>query len=92
MSSENFIKNITSKDLNLSHKTIEALIKQKDSSLFSELCEKSEFIFPFLKERIIKDFVKLITKNDLDVVFEFSKIYCSDFEDLIVNSWIKFAC
>ncbi|MBQ8848185.1 MAG: hypothetical protein IJ003_04500 [Candidatus Gastranaerophilales bacterium] len=92
MSSENFIKNITSKDLKLSHKTIEALIKQKDSSLFSELCEKSEFIFPFLKERIIKDFVKLITENDLDVVFEFSKIYCSDFEDLIVNSWLKFAC
>ena len=91
MPETNFIKNITSKDIKLSHQTIENMIKAKDIEPFKLLCEKSDFIFPFLKERIAADFIKLIKKEDLNAVFEFSKIYCADFEDMIVNSWIKFA-
>jgi len=91
MSDKNFIKNITSKDIELSKNTILNMIKSVSLDDFRELCEKSDFIFPFLKERIVKDFVKLINKEDLKAVFEFSKIYCSDFEDLIVNSLLKFA-
>jgi len=91
MPETNFIKNITSKDIKLSLSTIENMIKAKDIEAFKLLCEKSDFIFPFLKERISTDFIKLIKKEDLNAVFEFSKIYCADFEDMIVNSWIKFA-
>ena len=91
MSQENFIKNITSKDINLSRSTIENLIKTQDIESFGLLCEKSDFIFPFLKERIISDFIKLIKEENLNVIFEFSKIYCADFEEIIVNSWLKFA-
>lgn len=91
MPHENFIKNITSKDIKLSHSTIENMIKTADIEAFGLLCEKSDFIFPFLKERIACDFVKLIKKEDLDVVFEFSEIYCADFEDMVVNSWVKYA-
>lgn len=92
MSSNNLIKNITSKDLNLSLNTIKTLINTSNLEDFRELCEKSDFIFPFLKKRITDDFVKLINKENLNAVFEFSKIYCEDFEDLIVKSWVKFAC
>ena len=92
MSSSNLIKNITSKDLNLSLNTIKTLINTSNLEDFGELCEKSDFIFPFLKKRITDDFVKLINKENLNAVFEFSKIYCEDFEDLIVKSWVKFAC
>ena len=91
MNYENFIKNITSKDIKLSHATIETMIKTKDLNAFKLLCEKSDFIFPFLKERISADFIKLIKKEDLKVIFDFSKIYCIDFENIIVNSWIKYA-
>ena len=91
MPHENFIKNITSKDIKLSHFTIENMIKTQDIEAFKLLCEKADFIFPFLKERITSDFVKLIKEENLEVVFKFSEIYCADFEDIIVNSWIKFA-
>ena len=91
MLDKNFIKNITSKDTKLSLNTITTLIKTSDIALFEHLCEKADFIFPFLKERIIKDFIKLINKEDLKTVFEFSKIYSSDFEEIIVGSWVKFA-
>ena len=74
MSSQNFIKNITSKDINLSKNTILQMVKSVNIEDFSELCQKSDFIFPFLKERIINDFVKLINKENLNAIFEFSKI------------------
>ena len=74
MVDKNFIKNITSKDINLSKNTISNMIKTASIDCFEELCEKSDFIFPFLKERISNDFVKLISKDDLKTVFEFSKI------------------
>lgn len=91
MSSQDFIKKITSKDINLSKNTIKTMVKAVNLDDFSLLCQKSDFIFPFLKERIIKDFVNLIDKENLSSVFEFSRVYCFDFEDLIVNSWLKFA-
>lgn len=89
---KNFIKEITSKDIKLSQNTIKNMIEAANSEQFGQLCQNADFIFPFLKERIIKDFVKLINKENLNCLFEFSKIYSFDFEDLIVNSWIKFAC
>ena len=87
----NLLKNITSKDKNISRNTIQKLIKSANFEDFKYLCENSDFIFSFLKERIINDFVKLVNKNDLDVVFKFAKIYNFDFEDLIVGSWLKYA-
>jgi len=91
MKPENFIKDITSKDIKLSHSIIKNMIKTSDIKAFNLLCEKCDFIFPFLKERINADFVKLIEEKDLNAVFKFSEIYCADFEDMIVNSWVKFA-
>ena len=91
MPSENLIKNITSKDINISKNTIKNMIKSANIADFGLLCEKADFIFPFLKDRITSDFVKLVEEQDLKTIFEFSKIYCPDFEDLIVKSWIKFA-
>ena len=85
------LKNITSKDKNISQNTIKMLVKTGDLSNYKYLCENSEFIFPFIKERIINDFVKLINKNDLDTIFKFAQIYNYDFEDLIIKSWLKFA-
>ncbi len=85
------LKNITSKDKNLYESTIKNLVKSGDCDDFKNLCENSEFIFSFIKEKIINDFVKLINKNDLDRIFKFAKIYSYDFEDLIVKSWLKYA-
>ena len=62
MKIENLIKNITSKDIKLSHSTIKNIIKAHDVEAFKMLCEKSDFIFPFLKDRINADFVNLCRK------------------------------
>jgi len=86
-----FLRNITSKDIELSRKTIYDLIQNKDIKNFETLSDNADFIFPFIKERIIKDFLNVVEKDDLNTIFEFSKIYSPDFEDLIILSWVKFA-
>lgn len=91
MSSSNLFKNIISKDINQSRTAIISLIESNDLEGFKEIVSKADYIFPFVKEKIINNFVKLINKNNLETVFEFSKIYSPDFEDMIVKSWIKFA-
>lgn len=91
MNSSNFVKNLTSKDIKLSQNTLKELIQQGSLEKFKELVDNSDYIFPFLKERICQDFVKLLNKEDLKTVFGFSKIYSEDFMPLIVKSWVKFA-
>ncbi len=91
MRDKNFIKNITSKDFKISQNSINELIASKTTLLFEKLCASSEFIFPFIKNRIVKNFVDLIKIENLETVFEFSKIYSYDFEDIVVSSWLKFA-
>lgn len=91
MDSSNFVKNLTSKDINLAQDTLKELIRGGSLENFKKLVNNSDYIFPFLKERICQDFVKLLNKEDLKTVFEFSKIYSEDFAPLIVKSWTKFA-
>lgn len=91
MSSSNLLKNIISKDINIQKTTIQNLIKSANVEDFKELSKNSDFIFPFVREKIINSFIKLINKNELDTVFKFSTVYSLDFEDMIVKSWVKFA-
>ena len=91
MEDTNFIKNIISKDNEVSSRAIKSLVNSDDTKLFEKLCDNCDFIFPFLKEKIVNNFVKEINKDNLKTVFNFSKIYYSDFENLIVKSWLKFA-
>lgn len=91
MKSSNFVKNIISKDTNTFFNTLNNLINSKDIGLFKELDESSDFIFPFVKEKIINEFVKLINKENLDVVFEFMNYYSYDFEDMVLRPLLKHA-
>ena len=92
MENKNFIKNITSKDRDIYRKALDNLINAQDNKNFEVLCQNSSYIFPHIKDRIIEDFIKLVNRENLKIIFEYSKIYCDDFEDLIVKSWLKFAC
>lgn len=91
MSDKNLIKNITSKDVNLAKQTIKNIINTKNLDDFKEICEKSDFIFPFLKTRIIKDFISFINEKNFDITFLFAKVYNCDFEEIVLSLWKKFA-
>lgn len=82
---------LLSKDIKVSVSAANAIVNSKDTDAFIKLCEKSEFIFDFLKEKIIKNLCNAVTKENFSNIFEFTKIYSGDFENFIVNSWLKFA-
>ena len=82
---------LISKDAKISASAASAIINLKDTCAFAKLCEKSEFIFDFLKEKITKNLCNAVTKENFLNIFEFTKIYNADFENFIVNSWLKFA-
>jgi len=82
---------LISKDYRVSSAAACNVINNCDGETFLKLCEKSEFIFDFLKEKIVKNLINAVNKENLHNVFEFTKIYNADFEDFIVFSWLKFA-
>ena len=82
---------LISKNFEAAKSAAKAVVDTADVETFEKLTQKSEFIFDFIKEKIIKNLCCAVTKENLSNILKFTKIYSSDFEDFIVNSWVKFA-
>jgi len=83
--------NLISKNQETAKAAAHAIIENSDVETFEKLCEKSEFIFDFLKEKIIKNLCCAVNRENIPNIFKFTKIYSLDFENFIINSWLKFA-
>lgn len=83
--------NLMSKDKNTARSAANLVVNNSDVETFKILCEKSEFIFDFIKEKIIQNLCCAVNFKNLSNIFNFTKIYNQDFEDFIVQSWINFA-
>lgn len=82
---------LISKNPEVSRAAARAVVDEGDIETFEKLCEKSEFLFDFIKEKIVKNLCGAVNKGNLQNIFKFTKIYSSGFESFIVNSWVKFA-
>ncbi len=83
--------NLISKDKNTARSAANLVVNNSDIETFKILCEKSDFIFDFIKEKIIQNLCFAVNSKNLSNTFNFTKIYNQDFEDFIVQSWINFA-
>lgn len=63
-----------------------SLINNADVDAFSALVEKSEFLFDFVKQNVIKRLQNCINKNTYKNLLKFLIIYSYDYEDLIVSN------
>ncbi len=82
---------LISKNEQVSKAAAEAIVNSKDIKSFKCLCEKSEFIFDFIKEKITNKLISAVNGNNIGNIFEFTKVYNSDFENFIVLSFVNFA-
>lgn len=82
---------LLSRDFSVAIKACDLLINQKDTESFRKLTDASEFIFPFLKEKINKNLLSRVNIDNYKNLFDFMKIYSSDYEDFIVGGLVKFA-
>ena len=85
------LNDLISKDDNASNTAAKRILDNCDVESFEKLCEKSEFLFDYIKEKILKNLVCAADKDNFFNTFKFIKIYNIDFEDFIIKVWLKFA-
>ncbi len=85
------LNDLISKDDNASNTAAKRILDNCDVESFEKLCEKSEFLFDYIKEKILKNLVCAADKDNFLNTFKFIKIYNIDFEDFIIKVWLKFA-
>ena len=82
---------LLSKDFNQSFKAAQSVINFKDIKTFEELAQNEDFIFDFLKDKIIKNLIKAVNPVNVQNCFEFMKVYSFSFSDVVVSPLVKFA-
>lgn len=82
---------LISKDKNVSMAAAKNIIESKDLETFKILCEKSDFLFDFIKRKIIQNLTNAVTFENLDNIFCFTKIYNRELGEFVTNALVKFA-
>lgn len=85
------LNDLISKDNNTANVAAQRIINGAEIESFIKLCDKSEFLFDFIKEKINERLHNAVNFENFENIFKFIKIYNSDFEDFIIRTWIKFA-
>ena len=67
------------------------IINKPDEKAFEALVEKSDFLFDFVKQNVVKRLQACINKDNYKNLLSFLKYYSSDYEDLIISNLKKFA-
>ena len=84
------LNNLTSKDFSLQKQAAHLIVDFKDVKAFKILEEKSEFIFDFIKDKILKNLIYAVNKDNVLNLFDFMKVYSEDFKDFIIEPLIKY--
>lgn len=66
------------------------IINKPNVEAFEALVEKSEFLFDFVKQNVVKRLQNCINKDNYKNLLSFLKYYCADYEDFIVSNLKKF--
>ena len=88
---EQLVKDLTAKDEKKAFDAACNIIDNADIEAFQILSAKSEFLFDFVKNNVSKRLSKAVNENNYKNLFSFLKIYCPDFEEVIVSSLAKYA-
>ena len=86
-----FVKQLTGKNQQEFEFAAAHIIDDCDFDAFKELCGKSDFLFDFIKKNVNQRLSNAVNKDNYKNLLPFMKIYSPDYEDFIVNSFVKFA-
>lgn len=84
------LNNIISKDNSAAKEAAIKLLAEKDLESFKILNSKSEFLFDFIKEKILKNLIGAVNSENCSNLFEFLKVYSPDFKGFILLPLIQF--
>ncbi len=84
------LNNLISKDNMAAKEAAIKLLTEKDLESFKILNSKSEFLFDFIKEKILKNLIGAVNSENYSNLFEFLKVYSPDFKGFILLPLVQF--
>ena len=86
---EILLKDITNKDEKKAQEAADYLINSADIELFKMLVAKSDFLFDFVKQNVIKRLSKAINHNNFKNIFKFFEEYSTDYDEFFADVLAK---
>lgn len=84
------LNDLISKDNSAAKEAAIKLLAEKDVESFKILNSKSEFLFDFIKEKILKNLIGAVNSKNCLNLFEFLKVYSPDFKGFILHPLVQF--
>lgn len=84
------LNDLISKDNSAAKGAAIKLLAEKDVESFKILNSKSEFLFDFIKEKILKNLIGAVNSKNCLNLFEFLKVYSPDFKGFILHPLVQF--
>lgn len=89
--SEEIVKKLTGKNVSDFEYAAAFIVDNSDLQSFSELVEKSDFLFDFIKRHVAKRLADAVNQNNYLNLLNFLNVYSADYEDVIVNALVQYA-
>ena len=88
---EQLVKNLTQKNEELAMQSAREIIDGANIAAFEKLCEKSDFLFDFVKNNVCKRFFNASNKSNYKNIIKFFEIYDETYSDVFAQILKKFA-
>ncbi|GBF23440.1 PBS lyase HEAT domain protein repeat-containing protein [Candidatus Gastranaerophilus sp. (ex Termes propinquus)] len=83
--------NLISKDSNVAKCAAESILNSGDVETFEKLAQNSEFLFDFIKQKIVEKLLNATNSKNYKNILKFTHLYSADFEDFIVQGLVRHA-
>lgn len=85
------LKKLTGKNKNDYEAVARHLVDDCDVELFKELVDNDDFLFDFVKNNVAQRIENAVNQNNYQNLVEFLKYYSQSYEDVIIDSLVKYA-
>ena len=85
------LKKLTGKNKNDYEAVAKHLVDDCDVELFKELVDNDDFLFDFVKNNVAQRLENAVNQNNYQNLTEFLKYYSQSYEDVIIDSLVKYA-
>ncbi len=85
------LKKLTGKNKNDYEAAAFDLVNKPNVELFKELVENDSFLFDFVKNNVAQRIENAVNETNFKNLFEFLKYYSPSYEDVIINTFVKYA-
>ncbi|MCQ2789570.1 MAG: hypothetical protein MJ229_04230 [bacterium] len=87
---EKLVKKLTGKNRQDFEYAASEIINNSDVQTFSELVDKSDFLFDFIKENVKNRLSNAINENNYKNILNFLSVYSPDYEDVLIYNLVDF--